>query len=935
MKKTLSLLLVLVLLMSSLSYAAVDQKAIGEQLKELGVIKGDGQGNLHEKDKLTREEAIATVIRLMGKEQEALATKLEPSFSDVPKQHWAKAYLAYAEIKNWTNGIGGGKFGLAQNVTTQQYVTYMLRVLGYGDTPYDKSMIEAAKLGLLDDVVATKASDFITRGDVFVVMDNTLNTKLKGEERELVYKLGLKEKSEDDSQEQPNTQPKPEQQPDSNRQPESDAKPLSRYVKSVKTNGLKQIIVEYNEEVKKAGDEDNYILDGDGKDTAKIDKNSFFDLSEDKKTVTITLSKAAKQQEKVDLVITGLLPKREKIEDVEFFDNEPPSIESVKVVGERVIKLTFSELMDSSLTKTDNYVVKNSKGSKVYVKEVTEADHGKSALVEMYSDLTSPVEITVNDVRDFFGFKPQSDGATFNLVFEKDDDAPEMIDFKNASLNGVTLVFDEDIKFDGTPKDVYHTNQGNKASSVKVDGDKLIIKFADGNELPPGTAYIYIADETISDYWGNENDGKMVCEVSVEVDKTKPEVVSTEVESQKEVVVTYSEPIKKTSKFKLTLEKKGKKVSNTISSSIDDEELTVNFSEALYGDYKLTIKGIADEYDNVAETEKVSFTAEDKTAPDPDRFKATAYEIGEELQQIIVDFGEEMNERDITNKGNYQIDNKFLEDLDDVDISAIDENTSVRITIPEGEYDIKSSKLSAGNRLLEVGRMADASGNRMADYSVTLDIKNGDEDEIKIKEVQLVAPKRVEFVIDDVLERTTFEQFVVYESGERMSVAGNDINTNKDGDSVVVIELVDDVATDPEAEGLTYVVRSSSDLKDDGFEPSYNRFGQKLGSAGGDVIDKCSPVVDKVVFVDESVIKVYFSEKLDGNYISNKGHNGFSVSDGTLEDATLDDSDSKIIVITGKDFNRNTNVYYDESDIYDRQGNELKSFDHTEKLSVE
>ncbi len=929
MKKTLSLLLVLVLLMSSLSYAAVDQKAIGEQLKELGVIKGDGQGNLHENDKLTREEAIATVIRLMGKEKEALATKLEPSFSDVPKQHWAKAYLAYAEIKGWTNGIGGGKFGLAQNVTTQQYVTYMLRVLGYGDTPYDKSMIESAKLGLLDDVVATKASDFITRGDVFVIMNNTLNTKVKDGDQELVYKLGLKAPSDEPAKPDPKPQPQPQPEP----QPEPDTKPISKYVKSVQTSGLKQIIVEFNEALKKAGDEDNYKLDGKG--TAKIDKNSKFDLSEDKKTVTITLSKAAEQQEEVDLTISGLLPKRQKIEDIEFFDNEPPKIETVKVVGEKVIKVTFSELMNSSLTKNENYTIRDGKGGKMYVRKVTEADHGKSALIEVFSKLTSPVEVEVDNVRDYFNFKPKSEDAKFDLVFEEDDDAPEMVGFKNASLNSVTLIFDEDIQFKGSAKDVYHTNRGNKAKSVEVDGDELIIKFPKDSELPPGTAYIYIADEKICDFWDNFNDGKMVCEVEVEIDKKRPEVTSVDVVNQKKIVITFNEPVKKTSRFKLTLEKNGRRVSNSMSSSIDEEELTINFDEELFGDYRITVKGIADESDNTLETRSYSFSAEDKTGPNPKKFKATAYEIGENYQQIIVDFGEEMNEQDITNKGNYQLGKEFLEDLDDVDITALDDGRSVRIVIPESEYDIKASQLTKGNRLLEVGRMSDVSGNRMTEYSVKLDVKNGDEDEISVKEVRLVKADKVEFVIDDVLEKPTFEQFVVYEGGERMAVAGNDIYTNKDGKSVVVVKLADDVDTDPEDEGLTYVVRSAKDLKDDGYEPSYNRFGQRLGSAGGDVIDKCAPVVEKVVYVDETEIRVFFSEKLDDNYISNKGHNGFSVSDGSLEDATLDDANSRVIVITGEDFNKNTNVYYDDSDIYDRQGNELKSFDYTEKLSVD
>ncbi len=205
MKKRLAVFLVLAMMVSSFAivFADVDY---GMELKELGVIKGDQNGNLNEANNLTREEAIVTLTRMMGQEEQAKKCMDETPFTDVPKDNWSRPYLGYAKKQGWTNGIGDGnakkqgwtngigdgKFGLGDNVTTQQYLTLMLRALGYtGLDVYAKAVQMGQDMNLLEGVKATAAQDVITRADVFAVMYNTLYTNSKDADEALIYKLGL------------------------------------------------------------------------------------------------------------------------------------------------------------------------------------------------------------------------------------------------------------------------------------------------------------------------------------------------------------------------------------------------------------------------------------------------------------------------------------------------------------------------------------------------------------------------------------------------------------------------------------------------------------------------------------------------------------------------------------------------------------------------
>lgn len=113
-----------------------------EALHSLGLLQGTDKG--YEPGKtLTRAEAVTMIVRLMGKEKYALSVKWEIPFTDVPE--WAVPYIGYAYSDKITYGISDTEFGSNETVPYNQFLTMILRMLGYvegesgytWDSPYD------------------------------------------------------------------------------------------------------------------------------------------------------------------------------------------------------------------------------------------------------------------------------------------------------------------------------------------------------------------------------------------------------------------------------------------------------------------------------------------------------------------------------------------------------------------------------------------------------------------------------------------------------------------------------------------------------------------------------------------------------------------------------------------------------------------------------
>lgn len=122
----LALLLTLMGLPSNISAASES----GEILRELGILKGDLNGDLLLDQPLKRQDAVVLLSRLLGEEDTAENYPGQTSFTDITDPYYIP-FIAWAQDSGLTEGIGGGLFGYDDYLTNQQLLAFLLRALGY------------------------------------------------------------------------------------------------------------------------------------------------------------------------------------------------------------------------------------------------------------------------------------------------------------------------------------------------------------------------------------------------------------------------------------------------------------------------------------------------------------------------------------------------------------------------------------------------------------------------------------------------------------------------------------------------------------------------------------------------------------------------------------------------------------------------------------
>lgn len=185
MKKWVSLFLAVTMLFAlSLPAFAADSEAqeAAQTLHKLGLFKGTGVDvsgkpvfDLNRAP--TRAEAVTMLVRLLGKEAEALAGSWEIPFTDVAD--WAKPYVGYAYANGLTTGVSETSFGGNQAVTAAQFLTFVLRALGYEsgkDFSWDSAWTLTDTLGMTSGQYNAKSNGSFLRADAALVSVFALST---------------------------------------------------------------------------------------------------------------------------------------------------------------------------------------------------------------------------------------------------------------------------------------------------------------------------------------------------------------------------------------------------------------------------------------------------------------------------------------------------------------------------------------------------------------------------------------------------------------------------------------------------------------------------------------------------------------------------------------------------------------------------------------
>lgn len=162
-------------------------------LYSYGLVNGAGTdqyGNISTgvDQPLTRQEAVTLLVRLLGLEEEAKSGQWDTPFTDLAD--WAAPYVGCAYAKGMAAGTSATTFSGEAPITTEQFLTLMLRALGYSDASGEFSWQDpyalAEEVGLLCPLFSGKG---FLRGDAMFICYEALDARPKGRDTTLLEEL--------------------------------------------------------------------------------------------------------------------------------------------------------------------------------------------------------------------------------------------------------------------------------------------------------------------------------------------------------------------------------------------------------------------------------------------------------------------------------------------------------------------------------------------------------------------------------------------------------------------------------------------------------------------------------------------------------------------------------------------------------------------------
>ena len=192
MKRIISLAMVLVFLLSASVMATAVTDEQKKDLKELGVMVGDENGDLRLNDTITRAEVIKMICvagNISIQNQEELTFSIEPEtqsvykYPDVSETHWAYQYIKSAKACGIIEGDENGNFNPENNVTNEEVIKMVVALLGYSPMADTRGgypagyTATAAQIGLTKDMQFEVDSPAI-RKDVAKIICNALDTPI-------------------------------------------------------------------------------------------------------------------------------------------------------------------------------------------------------------------------------------------------------------------------------------------------------------------------------------------------------------------------------------------------------------------------------------------------------------------------------------------------------------------------------------------------------------------------------------------------------------------------------------------------------------------------------------------------------------------------------------------------------------------------------------
>ncbi|MCM3786027.1 S-layer homology domain-containing protein [Neobacillus mesonae] len=657
MKKILSVALSTAMAFSMFASVAFGQSGLTdvnaqyEYLKDKGIFTGYTDGQAHLDRQMTRAEFATVIAKTLG---------LKPvtgvySFKDknYGANHWAAPYVEAVYAAGIMEGVNSTKklFGTSNPVTVQEMATVLVRALDLevptetnnSATQWAKGYVQAAiNAGLVsananfqanaDRALLVGAAYAVDQELSLSVESYTVSEAGKVVEFKMTDGETVKVTLDKALVANTETEVKFTYQDKEFTEKVTYVVTSATKVQSVTATNLKEVLVTLDGDVNKASAENvaTYTLKDEAGNTQTVKSAA---LQDGGKSVILTLTNSLENQEIYKLSVNSLkgsdTTKLVTQKDIEFkpVDSALPEVVSVSGLGNKAVKITFSEPVVSTSTVADTFKLDGNA-----ISGVISGSGTRELIVEVFNTMSvGNHTLTINDrVSDYVPYKLIETTKDFTVV--EDTTAPTVAEVKDVTLEGATVVFSEEVKDNEAIKggNYYWVSGSTKhyANSTveRIDSKTFKLTFSGSDKLPAVVTDLYV--QNIVDYSGNVIAADTKVSINPVVDQTRPEVVSAIFDdtSYDRVKFTFTKPVD-LSTFKTTnvvLKDKDGKVVTDYGVSIlggasgATKEFTLVFSEAIdAGNYTLELSGLQDTTTlrNTMLPHTVTLEAKDAAAP--------------------------------------------------------------------------------------------------------------------------------------------------------------------------------------------------------------------------------------------------------------------------------------------------------------------------------
>lgn len=195
MSKKIICVLLFIIMMSGLTAYAYSENTKFVVLQELGSLEGYGGGELGLDRYVTRAEFVKMAVALSENRNTVSSVLKVSPFTDVSYNSWYAPYVFAATSNKYLSGYIDGTFRPENNITYEESITVVMRLLGYSDDLYQYSwphgQVSAAKSQGITDGTNKNIGELVTRGDVACMLFNMLDKNIASSTAKYINKLGF------------------------------------------------------------------------------------------------------------------------------------------------------------------------------------------------------------------------------------------------------------------------------------------------------------------------------------------------------------------------------------------------------------------------------------------------------------------------------------------------------------------------------------------------------------------------------------------------------------------------------------------------------------------------------------------------------------------------------------------------------------------------